>query len=86
MNGKSLGDKTETLQIRSINDCPSGVANSEETGDDENIENGSADLGWMFAAYVNENHPQLDKILQEALATKIVAAFDGYQRMIRPMS
>jgi hypothetical protein len=33
----------------------------------------------MFAAYVNENHPQLDKILQEALATKIVDSFDGYQ-------
>jgi hypothetical protein len=79
VNGKPLGDKTETLQIRSINDCPYGVANSEETVDDENIESGSADLGWMFAAYVNENHPQLDKILQEALATKIVDAFDGYQ-------
>jgi hypothetical protein len=79
VNGKSLGDKTETLQIRSINDCPFGVANSEETVDDENVENGSADLGWMYAAYVNENHPYLDKILQEALATKIVNSFDGYQ-------
>ena len=79
VNGKSLGNKTETLQIRSINDCPFGVANSEETVDDENIENGSADLGWMYAAYVNENHPYLDKILKEALATKIVDSFDGYQ-------
>jgi hypothetical protein len=79
VNGKSLGDKSETLQIRSINDCPYGVANSEETVDDENVTNGSADLGWMFAAYVNENHPQLDKILHEALATKIVDSFDGYQ-------
>jgi hypothetical protein len=79
VNGKSLGDKTETLQIRSINDCPYGVANSEETVDDENVESGSADLGWMYAAYVNENHPQLDKILQEALGTKIVDSFDGYQ-------
>jgi hypothetical protein len=79
VNGKSLGDKSETLQIRSINDCPYGVANSEETVDDENVANGSADLGWMFAAYVNENHPQLDKILHEALATKIVDSFDGYQ-------
>jgi hypothetical protein len=79
VNGKPLGDKTETLQIRSINDCPFGVANSEETVDDENVESGSGDLGWMYAAYVNENHPQLDKILQEALATKIVDSFDGYQ-------
>jgi hypothetical protein len=79
VNGKPLGDKAETLQIRSINDCPYGVANSEETVDDENVEDGSADLGWMFAAYVNENHPYLDKVLQEALATKIADAFDGYQ-------
>lgn len=80
VNGKSLGDKAETLQVRSINDCPYGVANSEETVDDENLASGgSADLGWMFAAYVNENHPHLDKILQEALATKMVDAFDGYQ-------
>jgi hypothetical protein len=79
VNGKLLGEKTETLQIRSINDCPFGVANSEETVDDENVASGSADLGWMYAAYVNENHPYLDKILQEALATKIVDNFDGYQ-------
>jgi hypothetical protein len=79
VNGKSLGDKTETLQVRSINDCPYGVANAEETVDDENVENGAADLGWMYAAYVNENHPQLDRILKEALATKIVDSFDGYQ-------
>jgi hypothetical protein len=79
VNGKSLGDKTETLQIRSINDCPYGVANSEETVDDEHVASGSADLGWMFAAYVNENHPQLDRILEEARATKIIDAFDGYQ-------
>ena len=79
VNGQSLGDKAETLQVRSINDCPYGVSNSEETVDDENIEGGSADLGWMFAAYVNENHPFLDKILQEALATRLVDAFDGYQ-------
>jgi hypothetical protein len=51
------------------------VANSEETLNDENFIAGSAALGWMFAAYVNENHPLLDKILQEALETKIVGAF-----------
>jgi len=79
VNGKSLGDKTETLQIRSINDCPYGVAKSEETVDYENSGKGSVDMGWMYGAYVNENHPQLDKILREALATKIVDKFDGYQ-------
>jgi hypothetical protein len=72
---ESAGEKHETLQVRSINDCPFAVANSEETLDDENYIAGSAELGWMFAAYVNENHPMLDKVLQEALETKIVSAF-----------
>lgn len=80
LDGKSAGEKTETLQVRSINDCPFGVSNEEETLNDETFIAGSAEIGWMFAAYVNENHPMLDKILQEALATKITNAFLGYQR------
>lgn len=80
LDGKPAGEKTETLQVRSINDCPFGVSNDEETLDDENTIAGSAEIGWMFAAYVNENHPMLDKILQEALATKTVNAFLGYQK------
>lgn len=80
LDGKPAGEKTETLQVRSINDCPFGVSNDEETLDDDNTITGSAEIGWMFAAYVNENHPMLDKILQEALATKTVNAFLGYQK------
>ena len=80
LDGKSAGEKTETLQVHSINDCPFGVSNEEETLNDEGYIAGSAEIGWMFAAYVNENHPMLDKILQEALATKTVNAFLGYQR------
>ncbi|PYJ12099.1 MAG: hypothetical protein DMF06_00665 [Verrucomicrobia bacterium] len=80
LDGKSAGEKTETLQVRSINDCPFGVSNDEETLNDESFIAGSAEIGWMFAAYVNENHPMLDKVLQEALGTKIVNAFLGYQR------
>ena len=79
VDGRSLGDQAETLQLHSINDCPFGVANSEETVDDENVTDGSADLGWMFAAYVNEDHPFIDKILKEALSTKITNNFAGYQ-------
>jgi hypothetical protein len=75
VDGEPAGEKYETLQVRSINDCPFAVANSEETLDDQNFIAGNAALGWMFAAYVNENHPLLDKILQEALETKIVSAF-----------
>ena len=80
LDGKPAGEKTETLQVRSINDCPFGVSNEEETLNDSGSVAGDAEIGWMFAAYVNENHPMLDKILQEALATKIANAFLGYQR------
>ncbi|HEX7515668.1 MAG TPA: hypothetical protein VF345_00115 [Chthoniobacterales bacterium] len=80
LDGKPAEEKSETLQVRSINDCPFGVSNEEETLDDENFVAGSAEIGWMFTAYVNENHPFLDKVLQEALATKTVNAFLGYQR------
>ena len=79
IDGEPAGEKVETLQVRSLNDCPFGVSNDEETLDDENFIAGSAALGWMFAAYVNENHPMLDKVLKEALATKIVNAFIHYQ-------
>jgi hypothetical protein len=75
VDGETAGEKTETLQVRSINDCPFAVSNSEETVDDDNASAGSTEMGWMFAAYVNENHPMLDKVLQEALETKIVGAF-----------
>jgi hypothetical protein len=75
VDGESAGEKTETLQVRSINDCPFAVSNSEETLDEENASAGSTEMGWMFAAYVNENHPMLDKVLQEALETKIVGGF-----------
>ncbi len=79
IDGEPAGDKVDTLQIRSLNDCPFGVSNDEETINDENFIAGAASLGWMFAAYVNENHPMLDKILKEALDTKIVNAFLHYQ-------
>jgi len=75
VDGEFVGEKTETIQVRSINDCPFAVSNSEETLDEENARAGTTEMGWMFAAYVNENHPMLDKVLQEALETKIVSAF-----------
>ena len=37
------------------------------------------DTGEFFAAYVNEEHPQIDKLLREALDTRIVNRFLGYQ-------
>ena len=49
--------QTETITLRSINDCPFGLVEDEEF----------TDLCFMFAAYVNEQHPFADKFLREAL-------------------
>lgn len=76
IDGKPAGSKSATAMIHSINDCPFGVAHSEEMGEDNE---GYDDLGWMFAAYVNESHPWIDKVLKDALESGVVSAFDGYQ-------
>ncbi len=59
----------ERVRVRSINDAPYFVADGTS----------AADLNWMFAAYVNEDHPLVDSILKEALLSGIVDGFDGYQ-------
>jgi hypothetical protein len=67
---QELESQTVTLTLRSINDCPYAVeaANEEVT-----------DLSFMFAAYVNEQHPFVDKLLREALDQDVVDSFTGYQ-------
>jgi len=70
VNGESKGEKTVTVTLHSVNDCLFGVQESEDE---------TTDYSWLFAAYVNENHPWVDRILKEALKTGIVSAFDGYQ-------
>lgn len=78
VNGKALPEKTETLVLRSLYDCPFFVIHE----DPEEIE----DMSWCFAAYVNENHPWIDGLLKEALTTAksadgsaLIDSFTGYQ-------
>ncbi|MEL7642011.1 MAG: hypothetical protein AAGU21_20445 [Solidesulfovibrio sp.] len=63
------GEKTGRVTVRSINDCVYGY-------DEDGRFN---DTSWLFAAYVNENHPAVEAILKEALATGQVDAIAGYQ-------
>ncbi|MBF0543796.1 MAG: hypothetical protein HQM08_05150 [Candidatus Riflebacteria bacterium] len=72
MNDKPLGKKVVTARIRGVNDCPYFLYNGENSSD-------SVDLSWMYAAYVNEDHPWVDHLLKEALLSKIVDSFAGYQ-------
>ncbi|MCB1277741.1 hypothetical protein [Prosthecobacter sp.] len=73
LNGKQMPEQNEVVTLRSINECPFAVIFGE--GDEATAD----DLSWMFAAYVNENHPWIDSILKEALDAKLVDSFDGYQ-------
>lgn len=72
VNGTALDEVTETCVMKSINDCPFYVL-WDEDGEDFD------DFSWIFAAYVNENHPEVDVILKEALESGLVSSFDGYQ-------
>jgi len=71
VDGELLGEQTKSLTLRSVNDCPWAVVQ----GEDEP----PYDCSWMFAAYVNENHPLIDEILKEALQSEMIDSFTGYQ-------
>lgn len=60
---------TETMTLRSVNDCPFTIVDGEDV----------TDVSFVFAAYVNEQHPFVDKVLREALNEGVVDAFTGYQ-------
>ncbi len=62
-------EQTATVMLRPINDCPFLVYEGDVP----------RDISFTFAAYVNEQHPYLDKLLREALDFGMVDSFDGYQ-------
>ncbi|HEX4144825.1 MAG TPA: hypothetical protein VHY91_15080 [Pirellulales bacterium] len=63
-------EQTATITLHSVNDCPYTIVHGDDT---------SADISFMFAAYVNEQHPFVDKLLREALDGGVVDSFTGYQ-------
>jgi len=71
IDDEELDEQSKTLTLRSINECP--WAREFEEGEMPE------EISWMFAAYVNENHPWIDGVLKDALATGIVDSFTGYQ-------
>ncbi|GAE83706.1 hypothetical protein [Bacteroides reticulotermitis] len=70
LNGKDLGQRVRTFSVRSVNECLLGYVTNGVT---------FHDTGIFFAAYVNEENPMIDQLLREALNTKIVNRFLGYQ-------
>ncbi len=59
----------KTCTLRSINDCLLAF----DIGDEY------TDTTWLYTAYVNEDHPWVDGILRDAIATGVVEHFTGYQ-------
>ena len=68
--GEEAEEKTATITLHSVNDCPYMIVHDEDS---------STDISFMFAAYVNEQHPFVDKVLREALDGGVVDSFTGYQ-------
>ena len=74
VDGKDLGQKVRTFSVRSINECLLGFNKQLPNGRTRYV---STRL--FYAAYVNEENPLIDKVLREALNTRIVRRFLGYQ-------
>jgi hypothetical protein len=62
-------EQSVTCMLRSINDCPFLFRDGDAV----------VDASFTFAAYVNEQHPFVDKLLREALDRAVVTKFTGYQ-------
>ncbi|MCA9192029.1 MAG: hypothetical protein KDB03_09710 [Planctomycetales bacterium] len=62
-------EKSTTVILRPINDCPIIVSHGEDF----------IDTSFTFATFVNEQHPFTDKLLREALDIGVVDSFTGYQ-------
>ena len=77
-NGKAEEDIDEVMSLRQINDCPFVVISPTPKKNGKTPDEGHP-IDFMFAAYVNENHPQIDQILKEAKATGLCDSFAGYQ-------
>jgi hypothetical protein len=77
-NGKAEDDIDEVMSLRQINDCPYAVVSSTPKKNGKSPQE-LHDIRFMFAAYTNENHPQVDQILKEAKATGLCNSFAGYQ-------
>ena len=75
VDGTALPVDNETYTLRSINDCPLYVSRGKSS---KTSLKDSTSLSFLFAAYVNENHPQVQEVLKEALSCRIVDKFDGY--------
>lgn len=68
INDEEVDIRNLHLSLRSVNECPLSFKG-------DNI----VDTRFLFAGYVNEDHPKIQQILTEILDQGIVSQFTGYQ-------
>lgn len=73
INDEEVDIKNLHLDVRSVNECPLSLRWPEEQG------GGIVDTRFLFAAYVNEEHPAIQQILTDILDQGIVSRLTGYQ-------
>lgn len=71
INDEEVDVKNLRLNYRTVNECPLTILDTAGR---------AMDYRWLFAAYVNEDHPYIDSILNTVLQQGMVNTFTGYQR------
>lgn len=78
-NDKALDEVDQTWTLRQINDCPLIGVVGQPKKDGKIVPHVVHEMQFIFAAYVNENHPWVDQVLKDAKATGLASSFAGYQ-------
>lgn len=76
INDEEVDIKNMRLAYRTVNECPLSLQYNGQT----------EDFRWLFAAYVNEDHPQIEHILTDILDQGIINRFNGYQGNAKAVS
>ena len=70
VNDEEVDVKNLRLNYRSVNECPLSVRDTSGR---------TLETRWLFAAYVNEDHPYINHILTSVIDSGIINTFTGYQ-------
>lgn len=70
IDNELIDSKTISIPYRSVNECVWAYLDQD---------NEPVNINYMFAGYINENHPDIQKILQQALGYGYINSFKGYQ-------
>lgn len=73
INDEEVDIKNLHLGYRSVNECPLSMVHEGKT----------YDFRWLFAAYVNEDHPNIEQILTGIMEQGTVRRLTGYQNGVQ---